>query len=221
MSDGIKAFDKVAGSYDSWYADAKGRRVFDAERRAVESFLPGDGIGLEIGAGTGIFAESLTDTSRPILCLDVSKEMLTKAKERDVPTILGSAQSLPLRGGSISFAYMITSVEFLADPRRAFEEVNTVLRADSPLVVLFINRSSAWGELYKRMGEKGDPVFSHARLYSEGEMIDMLTSSGLRVSGKVGTLNSGPSDASEGSEITEPNTRTGVIVVRAVKTKIS
>ena len=217
MSDSIKAFDKVAGSYDSWYAEAKGRQVFDAERRAVDMFLPDVSLGLEIGAGTGIFAESLAKASRPIVCLDASKEMLSKAKERGGPTILGSAQSLPLRVGCLGFAYMITVAEFLADPRRAFEEANTALRADSPLVTLFINRASSWGELYNSMGEKGDPVFSHARLYSEGEMIDMLTTSGLRVSGMVGTLTSGPSDASEGGDITKPSGMAGVIVVRAVK----
>lgn len=217
MSDSIKAFDKVAGSYDSWYAEAKGRQVFDAERRAVEMFVPEDGLGLEIGAGTGVFAESLAKASRPIVCLDASKEMLTQAKKRGAPTILGSAQSLPLRGGCLGFAYIITAAEFLTDPQGAFKEAYTALRADSPLIVLFINRASAWGELYRRMGEDGDPVFSHARLYSEDEMSDMLTSAGLRVSEKVGTLTSGPSEASECGEITAPGSGTGVIVIRAVK----
>lgn len=219
MSDSIKAFDKVAGSYDSWYAEAKGRQVFDAERRVVNMFLPEGGLGLEIGAGTGIFAESLAKVSRPIVCLDASKEMLTQAKKRGAPTILGSAQSLPLRGGCLGFAYMITAAEFLPDPQGAFKEANAALRADSPLIVLFINKASAWGELYRRMGENGDPVFSHARLYSEGEMSDILVSSGLRISEEFGTLTSGPSGASEGGEITTPSGRTGVIAVKAVKAR--
>ena len=68
MSDIIRAFDLVAGTYDDWYDHPQGRQVFDAELNAVGLHIPKEGIGLELGAGTGIFAEHLTGAGRIIVC---------------------------------------------------------------------------------------------------------------------------------------------------------
>ena len=59
MSEVAKVFDKVASDYDDLVLQPKGRQVFDAESRAVDVMIPREGVGLEIGAGTGIFADEL------------------------------------------------------------------------------------------------------------------------------------------------------------------
>lgn len=50
----------------------------------------------------------------------------------------------PLRPGSLDFAFMVTILEFLEDPRRALMSVKEVLRPDGCLVVMVLNRESPW-----------------------------------------------------------------------------
>jgi len=219
LREAVKAFDRVAGFYDDWYSHPQGRQVFKAELKALESLIPDSGLGLEVGAGTGVFAESLTDEDRTIICLDPSGAMLAKAKERKMPAIMGVGEHIPVTEGAVGFAYMVTTLEFLEYPVVALKQVRETTKKDAPLVIMFINADSAWGSLYRRIGAKGDPVFRYARLRSLSEVHEMLVEAGYVIQGCVGTLTTGPEELEVGGELKEPGPETGVIVVRALPEK--
>ena len=219
MREAVKAFDQVAGFYDDWYSHPQGRQVFKAELRALGSLIPGSGLGLEVGAGTGVFAESLTDGDRTIICLDPSGAMLIKAKERKMPAIMGVGEHIPVTEGAVGFTYMVTTLEFLEYPVVALTQVRETAKKDAPLVIMFINADSPWGSLYKQIGVKGDLVFRHARLRSLSEVHEMLVEAGYVIQRCVGTLTTGPEELEVGGELKEPGPETGVIVVRALPEK--
>ena len=211
MSEAVRAFDRSANGYDNWYREAKGRQVLKAESALVDLLIPSEGVGLEIGAGTGVFAEYLTDTNRIVVCLDLSTKMLIQAKGRDLSCILGSAESLPIRQGVLDFTYMITVIEFLLSPEKAFREAAKI---SAPLVVLFVNRDSSWGRLYTDMAKIGDPIFCHARLYSLEDVAEFAKTAKLTKVEAYGTLTTNPTDPDAGDEIVEPNWKAGVIAVK-------
>ena len=215
MSDAVRAFDLVAGSYDDWYNHPQGRQVFDAELKAVDLHIPKEGIGLELGAGTGIFAEHLTGAGRTIVCLDPSKEMLKKAADRGMASMLGVGDALPLRVGVIDFTYMVTVLEFIDEPVAVLREIRETAKVGAGLTVLFINSESSWGDLYRNIGSKGDPVFRHARLYTMAEVEALITVSSYSVTERAGTLTTEPMETEVGGAITEPSRQNGVIVLRA------
>ncbi len=215
----MKAFDQVAGFYDDWYSHPQGRQVFKAELKALESLIPDSGLGLEVGAGTGVFAESLTAENRKIICLDPSGAMLAKARERKMPAIMGVGEHIPVTERAVGFAYMVTTLEFLENPVVALKQVRETTKKDAPLTILFINADSTWGSLYRRIGVKGDPVFRYARLRSLSEVHEMLVEAGYVIQGCVGTLTTGPEELDVGGELKEPGPETGVIVVRALPEK--
>jgi ubiquinone/menaquinone biosynthesis C-methylase UbiE len=215
LREAVKAFDQVAGFYDDWYSHPQGKQVFEAEQRALESLVPGSGLGLEVGAGTGVFAESLTGEDRTIICLDPSGAMLAKARERKMPAIMGVCEYIPVNEGAVGFVYMVTTLEFLEYPVAALKQVRETTKKDAPLVIMFINADSVWGSLYRQIGAKGDPVFRHARLRSLSEVHEILVKAGYVIQECVGTLTTGPEELDVGGELKEPDTETGVIVVRA------
>lgn len=215
MSKKIDAFNTVAGFYDDWYAHPQGKQVFEAERDAVENMLPIAGIGVEIGAGTGVFAESLTTEQRTVLCLDPSVEMLRKAKKRGLPCILGYGDHQPIRRDLLDFGYMITVLEFLNNPVATFTEFKDNAKKIAALSVLFINSESSWGTLYHDIGEKGDTVFQHARLYTCKEVEKLLESAGYRVVDIKGTLNSEPTSPVIDRRLVESSNQSGVLVIKA------
>jgi len=71
-------FTQTAESYDEWYYHPQGKQIFEAELNVVNSLIPDEGTGLEVGSGTGIFAERLSRDGRIIICLDPSKGMMLK-----------------------------------------------------------------------------------------------------------------------------------------------
>jgi ubiquinone/menaquinone biosynthesis C-methylase UbiE len=215
LRDSVKAFDQVASSYDDWYSHPQGRQVFEAELNALESLIPCSGLGLEVGAGTGAFAESLTAQDRAIVCIDPSEAMLAKAGERKLPAIMGVGEHVPLTGASLDFCYMVTTLEFLEDPVAALKEIKETMVRAASLTILFINADSPWGSLYRQIGIEGDPVFSHANLFSHVEVLDMLAEAGYRLMKSVGTLTTGPRELEVGAGLEEPSPETGVILVKA------
>ncbi len=215
MSDRIEAFNTVAGIYDDWYKHPQGKQVFRAERETLAKLIPEKGLGVEIGAGTGVFAESLTTDDRRILCIDPSVEMLRKAKGRSLPCILGVGEPLPIRIGLLDFSYMVTVIEFIDDPAALFKEILETMKQDASLSILFINSDSSWGDIYRKIGEKGDPVFQHARLYILDEVTKLLNQAGYCVEEAYGTLNSDPADQQIDGNMIEPSSKSGVIVLKA------
>jgi len=215
LRDTVRAFDSAAGGYDDWYRHPQGAKVLKAELDAVERLIPSRGLGLEIGAGTGVFAQGLTDLDRVIVCLDPSLEMISRAAGRGLPSVAAAGDKLPFRGGALDFTYMVAVLEFLGDPAAVFKEVRAAAKACSPITVMFINPESAWGRFYVEIGSRGDPVFRHARLRSLGEAEALLGEAGYAVEEALGTLTTGPMEADVGAELRTRCEGCGVIAVRA------
>ena len=171
---------------------------------------------MEIGAGTGVFAESLTDDERTVICLDPSTEMLGKAKDRGLLCILGYGDFLPIRMKVIDFSYMVTVLEFITEPEKLFKEIRDTTKDDAVLSILFINSDSSWGELYRQIGSKGDPVFRYAKIYTFEEAYRLLNSAGYKVTSVLGTLNSDPMSQMVDEELVEPGPSSGVLIIQAV-----
>ena len=216
MRDKIEAFDTVAGIYDDWYDHPQGKQVFEAEKNALDQMIPRTGLGIEIGAGTGVFAERLTNIDRTILCLDPSVEMIKKARKRKMPCLLGVGLPLPIRRDLLDFGYMVTVLEFLNDLVALFKEVKHNSKQNAALSILFINSDSSWGELYRNIGEKGDPVFKQATLFSLEKVSMLLDKSGYSIIDAKGTLNSDPANQEVDDRFIEPSSKSGVIIVKAI-----
>jgi SAM-dependent methyltransferase len=150
------------------------------------------------------------------LCLDPSVEMIKKAKKRKMPCLRGVGVPLPIRRGLLDFSYMVTVLEFLNDPVALFKEVQLNSKKNAALSILFINSDSTWGELYRGIGEKGDPVFKHATLFSLEKVSALLNKSGYSIIDAKGTLNSDPANQEVDDRLVEPNNKCGVIIVKAV-----
>lgn len=215
MSNKIEAFNIVADSYDDWYKHPQGQQVFGAEKKALEKMLPEKGLGIEIGAGTGIFANNLKNDDRIILSLDPSLEMIKKSKERGLYSILGLGNPIPIRKRVFDFSYMVTVLEFIPQPVSLLREIKEVSKPGAPFVVLFINSNSSWGDLYRKLGSKGDPVFKHAKLYKLSEVIDLLSSVNFKIIDSKGTLNSSPINQNVDQDLIEPTDKSGVFIVKA------
>ncbi|MDI3502671.1 MAG: hypothetical protein PWR09_796 [Archaeoglobi archaeon] len=194
-------FDSLAESYDSWYDSGRGSRIFEIELRALRKIrLPHPS--LEIGVGTGRFAEELGIE----FGVDISEGMLRIARKRGIEVILADAHNLPFRNKSFRTSYFITSLCFL-NAETALREAS---RVSDNVVIGFIPEESPLGKIYAEKGKKGHPIYSHARFLRSDEVVEILSRTGFRILGAFSTLFSG-SDFEEIREGIHPSA--GFIVI--------
>lgn len=217
MSDVTRAFNGVSDVYDDWYQTPRGVQVYHAELRGLERLLPPVGLGIEIGAGTGIFAHGLECNDRMIICLDPSPGMLAKALEKGLQTLIGVGEAMPFRRLVFDFAYMVTVIEFLSDPKTVLDSIHGIIKSNSTLVTLTINRSSSWGAFYKKLAQGGDPVFCHAKFYDFYEIESALSDAQFNMIESLGILPKPPTDEDIGTGLTPGSVESGVVLCQAVK----
>lgn len=142
------------GSYDAATVEGFGREwsVYDqterdptSTRRSFDRYfarfpwdaLADGAVGLDVGCGTGRWAELVAERPVTVLALDASPEALEVARRRLAPGTVanGSAVELPVRDDSLDFAFSLGVLHHLPDTEGALAEINRVLRPGAPFLV--------------------------------------------------------------------------------------
>jgi len=128
---------------------------------------------LEIGCGTGHFTRWLSDEGLAAVGLDFSAAMLAEARTLDgVPLVRGDARRLPFADGAFDLAALVTTLEFLEQPREALAEALRVARRG--LILGVLNRWSVLGLQRRLAGFFRPTVYDAAHFYGVGELKRLL-----------------------------------------------
>ncbi len=171
--DVVELFDRYAERYDSWYD--RHEDWFRKEVELIERVAGSFERGLEVGVGTGRFAEKLGIRYG----VDLSDRMLELARSRGVEVVKADAGALPFKDESFDLVLFAFTLCFLDDPISALRESKRVLRKDGRVVVCGVPADSELGREYKN--RKDSPFYSNARLYRVGEVVEILEGLGMRV----------------------------------------
>jgi len=200
-------FEAHADEYDAWFD--RYPNVYESELLAVRAVLPPrSGRWVEIGVGSGRFASRLGIG----LGIEPSQAMARLARARGITILPGRAEELPLGDASVSAAFLITTVCFLADLEGPFAEIQRVLQPGGSVVIAFIPPGSPFGRLY-RADESRDPFFTQARLRSPDEIKAALAKTGFHVDRTMQTLTGNPAEADRRVEVPSVGLDCGSFVV--------
>jgi SAM-dependent methyltransferase len=178
------AFDSTASEYDSWFLD-KGKVVFAIETQAFEEALPLlPKPWLEIGVGSGRFAQALGIENG----LDLSIELLKMARNRGVNTFLGRGEATPFRSDIFGAVFLIATLCFVDSSLKVLMEANRLLRKGGRIVFGLVLRESPWGQSYEMKKEAGHHLYKHATFYSYTELETHLTQTGFSTEKVISTL---------------------------------
>jgi len=177
MSDSVRVFDTEAERYDAWFDTPEGRVLFQNELHAIRLLWRGAcRPALEVGAGTGRFAEALNVEYG----LDPAAGALRLAKQRGIQVGQSRGETLPFTDGSFSGVQILATLCFADDPAAMLVEAGRVLRPDGRLLVADIPKDSPWGEHYLQKKAGGHPFYRYARFFTVGELVDLLHGAGWR-----------------------------------------
>ena len=160
--------------YDQWY-EGKGKELFQLELRCIKVLIPDFSKGLEIGTGTGRFAEALGIE----YCIDPNLQMLSVAHKRGLRCIAGKCEFLPFRDSSFDLVLLAFTLCFLDNPEECFAEIHRVLEPEGKVIIGFIPEGSGLWKEYRDLGRKGHRIYREAVFYRIEKVKEMLEEAGF------------------------------------------
>ncbi|MBN2160361.1 MAG: class I SAM-dependent methyltransferase [Spirochaetes bacterium] len=179
---------------------------------AIRELLPPSGEGIEIGVGSGRFAEPLGIR----IGVDPSEKMREIARSRGIEAMDGVAENLPLRDSQFHFILMVTAICFFNDINASFTEAFRILRPGGSLIIGYIDKHSPIGEAYQRNKNKS-VFYSTATFYSTEELIRHLKKAGFGQFSFRQTIFNGGSKIESPQPIKEGYGQGSFVVVRGIK----
>jgi len=167
-----EVYNQFANEYDVWFE--KHPNLYQSELLAMKQAIPQNKTGIEIGVGSGRFAEPLNIKYG----VEPSENMAALAKQRGVEVINAIAETLPIENQSYDFATMVTTVCFLNDIPKAFSEVHRILNPKGAFIIGLIDRNSELGKKYEKQ-KSTNKFYKDAHFHSTDEITKLLTDSGF------------------------------------------
>lgn len=205
-----QAFDNYSDEYDNWFV--KNKYTFQSELNAIKKVISGKGNGIEIGIGSGIFAEPLGIFEG----IEPSPAMRNKARQRNINVIDAVAENLPYSDKSKDFALMITIVCFVDDIYKSFSEAYRILKDNGSLIIGFIDKNSPVGKLYSE--HKNESVFyKDATFYGTEELYEILNKSGFEIENTYQTVFGKSNEINEVQDVRKGYGQGSFVVIKAIK----
>lgn len=206
----IEAFQKYPEEYDNWFV--VNQWAFLSELEAVKKALPQtDGV-IEIGIGSGIFAEPLGIKEG----IDPSEAMRLRAEQKGLKVHNAAAEKLPYENESVNGALMITSVCFVDDIYQAFNEAHRVLKQDGFLILGFVDKDSPVGKEYLKYKEES-LFYKKATFFGTEELTELLNRTGFKVTDIYQTIFGKVEEIKEIQAILDGYGKGSFVVIKALK----
>lgn len=172
-------FNLVADYYDEYYNSDFGKKVDFVEKRRVKKFIEQIPIksALEIGCGTGHWTQFFIDNGFRLTAIDVSENMINKAREKNLNGVefsIKNIEEIDYPDNYFENVFAITSLEFVDNRGKAFEQIYRILKPDGYLLIGCLNINS-----YLGMTKNSNKVFKNANFFDEKQLQEILSKFGI------------------------------------------
>jgi SAM-dependent methyltransferase len=210
----ISPFDESAGEYDAWF-DGKGKLIFDIEVKAFQGILTSlPKPWLEIGTGSGRFAQALGIDSG----LEPSRNLAKIAQQRGIKTFEYKGEERIFEEGSFGTIFLVTTLCFLESPVDVLKEAHRILKPGGKIVLGVIPQTSPWGLQYTQKQAECHPIYKNAVFFKINEIARLSLQSGFMGERIISTLFQKPGEV---QHIEEPReglySEAGFVIVVAEK----
>jgi len=170
-----EVFNENVKAYEAWYK--KYPEVYLSEVAAIKEQLlklPKNIKGIEVGLGTGRFAEPLGIKEG----IEPSSEMGRKAMKRGIEVMDGVAERLPYGDLQFDFVLLVT-ICHLNEIKSAFSQAHRVLKHGGSIIIGFIDKDQSIAKQYEEKRDRST-FFRHASFYTVNRIERLLKEVGFR-----------------------------------------
>jgi ubiquinone/menaquinone biosynthesis C-methylase UbiE len=169
MPESILVFEKFSKEYDGWY-DAN-RFAYESEINCLKKFIPNQGMGIEVGAGTGRFSIPFGIK----VGIEPAWAMTKIAKSHGIQVCGAVAESLPIIDQSYDFVLFATTICFVYDLEKSLQEARRILKKKGKIIIAMVDKDTPLGRNYE--SKKNEGKFTRfAHFYSINEILESLKS---------------------------------------------
>ena len=205
-----KPFDEYINEYEEWFV--QNSAVYSSELKAIKDISGVPENAVEIGVGSGLFAEPLGIKTG----IEPSEAMREKAKERGINVVDGVAENLPWEDNSIDYVLMVTTICFVDDVKKSLSEVYRVLQNRGSFIIAFVDKNSPVGQLYQK--DKEESLFyKDTTFYSTEELYGYLIEAGFSIKKTRQTVFGKINEVVEVQEPREGYGEGSFVIINAVK----
>ncbi len=179
----IEIFDQHTAEYEEWFK--KYPAVFDSEVLAIREQLqklPANLTGIEVGLGTGRFAEALGIHEG----VEPAGNMRQMAMDKGIEVMDARAERLPYKSIHFDFVLFVT-ICHLDNVPDAFEEAYRVLKPGGSIIVGMIKADGPIGQEYEER-RKRSTFYHQATFYEVRRINTILKEAGFKDLEYVQTL---------------------------------
>jgi ubiquinone/menaquinone biosynthesis C-methylase UbiE len=175
-------FDAIAGIYDDVFPPHIVEHYLCRRATYILRYTPAENA-LDVGAGTGVLAERLTNAGIAVTALDPFPGMLTQLRQRrpDIPTIVANGEELPFPDNEFDLTYSVAVMHHIARPelvQRTVSEMVRVTRRGGHILIWDHNPLNPyWSLLMRRVPQD----VGSERLVPMEEILDDLHAAGATV----------------------------------------
>lgn len=163
----IEAFENYYLEYEEWFE--KNHSLYQAELKTLKTLVGDVSNGFEIGIGTGKFALPVGVK----IGIEPSKKMREMAQSKGLKVLDAVAENLPFENNKFNFVTMITTICFVDDLLKSFQEAFRVIKQNGFLIVGYVDKDSKVGIEYQQKSQKSK-FYSSAKFYTTDEIIKLL-----------------------------------------------
>ena len=205
-------FDEFSQEYDNWFNTHL--QAYESELEAVRRFVPQNGVGVEIGAGTGRFSIPFGIKTG----IEPSERMAAIARSRGIDVRISQAEHLPFKNEQFDFTLIVTTLCFVDDPKLVLKEANRILKPNGQIITAIIDIESALGKTYESM-KTLNKFYKNATFYSTKEIIELLTHSNFGKIQSCQTIFSNPDTMTAPDAVKDGYGEGAFVVLSAIKIK--
>ncbi len=131
-------FDAIATIYDGIFASHIQEHYLRQRIAYIQRHVPprtGTAVtALDVGAGTGLLAERLTDAGLDVVALDPFPLMLEQVQGRrpELRTVVASGEAIPFPEASFELTYSVAVLHHIAEPERVRRTLAEMVRVTRP-----------------------------------------------------------------------------------------
>jgi SAM-dependent methyltransferase len=128
-----------------------------------------------VGVGSGKFAVPLGIN----IGVEPSEKMAIKAKRRGIRVLRGVAESLPFLDSKFDFVLMVTTICFVDDILKSFQEAFRILKPYGCQIVGFVDKESKLGKKYSD-NRNASVFYKDATFFSAQQVSKYFTDAGFK-----------------------------------------
>ena len=168
-------FNQYVKEYEEWYDEHY--EVYQSEVLAIRNQmqkLPENIRGIEVGLGTGRFAQPLGIKEG----VEPSEPMAEMAIKRGIEVMNAVGERLPYADMQFDFVLFVTLC-YLNDLRSSFAEAHRVLKREGAIIVAFLDKDQSIARAYKERGARSK-FFADAHFYRPEYVQKLLLEYGFK-----------------------------------------